>query len=196
MEEKNITKEYYNEEEGVLDILKAISSISETRRVDTDICIRLHGLRGSDFWFNAEEVIDAGGLQDYLASILDERAAKEILNLDFEIVDTDDALTDHFYGKYGTFDWVGYAEALAVMNESWMDVDAFVAGLRLGIPVDKLEDAYVGDFRNDEEYVEREIGTTWEIPEFIEPYIDWEAVARDNLDSFHSEDGHYFLTNY
>jgi antirestriction protein len=75
-------------------------------------------------------------------------------------------------------------------------MDAFVAGLNLGIPADKIEDAYVGEFRNDAEYAEQQIGTLWEIPEFIEPYIDWEHVARDSCGSFHSEEKHYFLTDY
>jgi hypothetical protein len=104
METTDIVSEYFDAQNN-LNRLAARAAIEATRRTNTNICIRFYGLDEYDYWFNAGEIVEAGGLCDYLTSILDEPTAKEILNRVSEIVDTDDGLTDCFYGKYGTFDW-------------------------------------------------------------------------------------------
>lgn len=195
MDDTNIVKEYFDAQ-GDMDIIKVIDKISETLRTNTNLCIRFCGLDYYDFWFDAEEILDSGGLQDYLISILDEPTAVELLNQEYEIVDTDDGLTDWLFGRYGTFDWTGYKEALEILNNSRMDDDAFVAGLQLGIPPDKIEDAYQGEFKNDTIYAEEYISESMSIPEHLIAYIDWEAIARDHMDDFNEQDHHYFTTHY
>lgn len=195
MDSDKLSSEYFNEN-GNLDVDAAIAGLISSLRCDRNICIRFHGLNGYDFWLNTGDAILEGGLREYLAYVLDEKAADEILNRDYEVVDSDDDLVSWFCGNYGTFDWKGYEEAFAEFVDSGMSVEAFAAGTHLGIPADKVLDAYIGEYKNDEEFAECHIGSSLEIPESIINYIDWEAVARDYSCDFNSLNDFYFSTNY
>lgn len=79
------------------------------------------------------------------------------------------------------------------------DADIVKAASELGIPLDKIEDAYYGCFESDtelaEEYVES-TGTLDEVPESIKNYFDFESCGRDLAYYFLEFNGHYFHGNW
>lgn len=190
------TDSEYFDENGCLDVDAAIAALIKARSYDSNICIGFHGLNRYDIWLNTGDLILEGGLREYLTYVLDEKATDEILNRDCEVVDSDDDLVSWFCGNYGTFDWGGYAEAFDEYTKAGINIDAFSAGIHLGIPADKVLDAYIGEYKNDEEFAECHLYSSLEIPESIVNYIDWEAVARDYSCDFHSLNDFYFSTNY
>lgn len=172
---------------------------------DEAICVRWCALGdGWWVWINAEDVADAGSLSEWLEECagLEEDELEFINNQDWEVVDDDGGLVGEFcdYSNgWGYFDCDEYITALEALEESGMELEAFKAGLSLGIPADKVWDAYRGDFDSDEDFAEdlwENCGYLSEMPEFARNYIDWQAVARDLMFDFQEEDGHYFDRNW
>lgn len=77
--------------------------------------------------------------------------------------------------------------------------DVVEAGTVLGIPFDKMEDAYFGEFGSDEEigrYYAEESGLLNDIPENIEMYFNYSDYGRDlAINSFSEHDGYYFYNS-
>ena len=61
--------------------------------------------------------------------------------------------------------------------------DAFCAWLNyngdLEYVKNSFEEAYIGEFNDEEDFAYEEMHGMYDIPDFIEMYIDWESVARD-----------------
>lgn len=145
-------------------------------------------------WLDAEEVVNAGGLAEYLEESLGLSAADvaELMTRDWDCQDAE-GLALRCLGNYGGFDWLKLEELLEV------DVEPAVlaAGLACGLEPDAIEDAYMGEWDSDEDmaFDQWEQGGMLEsIPEAARGYIDWELVARDLLiaGSVTEANGHYF----
>lgn len=147
-------------------------------------------------WLDAEEVVNAGGLAEYLEESLGLSAADvaDLMTRDWDCQDAE-GLALRCLGNYGGFDWLKLEELLEV------DVEPAVlaAGLTCGLEPDAIEDAYMGEWNSDEDmaFDQWEQGGMLEsIPEAARGYIDWELVARDLLiaGSVTEANGHYFHT--
>lgn len=145
-------------------------------------------------WLDAEEVVNAGGLAEYLEESLGLSAADvaELMTRDWDCQDAE-GLALRCLGNYGGFDWLKLEELLEVNVEPAV----LAAGLACGLEPDAIEDAYMGEWDSDEDmaFDQWEQGGMLEsIPEAARGYIDWELVARDLLiaGSVTEANGHYF----
>ena len=73
-------------------------------------------------------------------------------------------------------------------------IDAYI---ELGIGDDDLsefEEAYQGSYISDEEFVQKLLEETGDLPKDLPSYIhiDWESTARDVMMDYSEQDGHYF----
>lgn len=145
-------------------------------------------------WLDAEEVVNAGGLADYLEESLGLSAADvaELMDRDWDCQDAE-GLAARCIGSYGGFDWLKLEELLEVDVEPAV----LVAGLACGLEPEAIEDAYMGEWDSDEDMAAEQ----WEqggmldgVPDAVRSYIDWELVARDMLlgSDVVEANGHYF----
>ena len=80
---------------------------------------------------------------------------------------------------------------------SHLDYEAFLAGADLGIPWDKIEEAYHGEWRSDEDFVTDLLDGSDGIPDLPNYiHIDWEGTARDIMMDYAESRGHYFNSNW
>lgn len=145
-------------------------------------------------WLDAEEVVNAGGLAEYMEESLGLSAADvaELMTRDWDCQDAE-GLAARCIGNYGGFDWLKLEELLEV----GVGPAVLVAGLACGLEPEAIEDAYMGEWGSDEDmaFDQWEQGGILEsIPEAARGYIDWGLVARDLLiaGSVTEANGHYF----
>jgi len=92
-----------------------------------------------------------------------------------------------------------YFELMEAINDSHYDAEVFYAASALGIPLDKVEDAYYGEYASDEELAEEYADSTGmldSMPENLQLYFDFERFGRDLAMDFSEHDGHYFHANW
>ncbi len=80
-------------------------------------------------------------------------------------------------------DWDEIAE-LVEMLETYCDPNMVKAARELEIPIDKMEDAYVGQAQSVTDYFARQaedMGIAPDEDDILSGYIDWDAYARDML---------------
>ena len=91
-----------------------------------------------------------------------------------------------------------YGDWLEACGEHGADV--VEAAMEVGVPVDKIDEAYAGTASNDVEFAEEfadSIGLLDEVPDNLKMYFNMEAFARDLMMSDYNEhNGHYFNTNW
>lgn len=62
-----------------------------------------------------------------------------------------------------------------------------------GYSLSDFEEAYQGEYKNDEEFTRELLESCGEIPKFPSYiHIDWEATARDIMQDYFEIQGHYF----
>lgn len=85
-------------------------------------------------------------------------------------------------------------EQLEEIENSCYDVEVFEAARELDVQFEDVDEAYCGEWRSDEEFVENLIEDTEpsikDLPPYI--YIDWERTARDIMMDYGEDNGHYF----
>ncbi|MEH8198236.1 antirestriction protein ArdA [Aeromonas allosaccharophila] len=144
-------------------------------------------------WLDAEEIVNAGGLADYLESQgMAQADIAELMNQDWDCQDAE-GLASHCLHKYGSFDWM----ALEALLEVECAPDVLAAGLACEIAPEEIPEAYMGTWETDEEMAMEqweEGGMLESVPQSVRAYIDWESVARDmRLNGEFREAGeHYF----
>jgi len=89
-----------------------------------------------------------------------------------------------------------YQEAL---ESSCLDEEVFKAGVSLGVPLDKIEEAYAGSFDSDTDlaydYIES-TGMLADVPESVTYYFDYSSYGRDLAINYSEMDHHYFSSCY
>ena len=99
------------------------------------------------YWLDAEEVINAGGLSDYLESLgLAQADIDELMSRDWDCQDAE-GLASRCLHNYGGFDWLALEELLTVACEP----DVLIAGLACGIAPDVIVEVYMGSWDSDED---------------------------------------------
>jgi antirestriction protein len=96
----------------------------------------------------------------------------------------------------GTYDLDSdYFEYKKALEESGMTADAFNAGISCGLNPNEIVDAYQGEYSNDEDFAIHcadGMGVFDEAAAWPYSCIDWERAAREIMDDFTVENGHYF----
>lgn len=178
--------------------------IREAAKGNDDVCIRFCEIE-LDVWMDAADVARAGGPYSWVEDNceLEPDELELVTNHDYEVVDHEGGIVGQFYtscGHWGSMDWAGLEEALDVIEGSHLDEAVFLAGLACDIPMDKIEEAYHGEYKDDEDFAYQlweDCGYLSELPDYCRNYIDWEAVARDlMINDYNSENGHYFSRNW
>jgi antirestriction protein len=63
-----------------------------------------------------------------------------------------------------------------------------------GYGLDDMDEAYQGEYKNDEDFVQQLLEDCGDMPKDLPAYIhiDWESTARDIMMDYFEIDGHYF----
>jgi len=85
-------------------------------------------------------------------------------------------------------------EEQEIIDDSCYDEDVFEAARECDIEIGAAEEAYNGQHRNDEEFVEEMLEDIGDLPPDIPWYIhiDWKATARNVMMDYCESNGHYF----
>ena len=141
-------------------------------------------------WVNLEEH-DKDSFYEYILELHKDEADPEFMFQDWE------EIPDQYIGEsYLDNEFWDYLEFL---DTTHFDREVVDAGLSLDIPLENIEDAYYGEYRDAtelaEEYVDSN-GMLLDVPENLQRYFDFEAFGRDLAMDFIEEDGHWFFANW
>lgn len=182
-------------------IIKMVSKAAANMSIpENAVCVRFYGIRdGRDLWIDADEIGDAGGMCCWLETYteLSITEVDAILEQDYIVVGHEGDLVGQCVNGE-VFDWELYIEARELV-ENYYSEDVVVAALKLGITLERMEDAYSGSFDSDEDFAQEmweNCGYLDNIPDHLSGYIDWQAVARDLMFEYVEQDGHYFNNNW
>jgi len=109
--------------------------------------------------------------------------------------DVDGVPSEYVY-EYGISD--EFFKINEVVEESNLDLKVINAGLACDIQLESIEDAYVGEYFNDEDFAFKmaEMCDFKETNRWPNYCIDWERAAKDLMYDYSSSDGFYFSNNY
>lgn len=142
-------------------------------------------------WLDLTKYTDANDFLNACAELHKDEHDPEFMFQDFE------NFHKSLYSESGNLDAI--YEYIDFINDTYLSVEAVNAGLSLDIPLDKLEDAYHGQFDSDTDlaydYVES-TGLLQGVPDKITNYFDYEAFGRDLAFDFIEDNGFYFWANY
>jgi len=142
-------------------------------------------------WIDLTDHIDSRGFYRACAELHADEQDPEFMFQDFEGFPKD------LYSESGNIDAI--YEYIDFVNKTYLNQEAVDAGLSLGIPLDKLEDAYYGQFNSDTDlaydYIES-TGLLHGVPDSITNYFDYEAFGRDLAMDFLEDNGFFFFANY
>lgn len=105
-----------------------------------------------------------------------------------------EGIPETLVGEYD-LDIKGLLEYKEALEESGLDKEAFDAGIKLGIPPGSVQETYYGAFGSDEDFAYSMAEETDCLKDDVAwPYscVDWELAARDLMQDFYEQDGHYF----
>jgi len=117
-----------------------------------------------------------------------------------ESVDDDDDLAEHFFKKtesgINSFNLSDYSDAMDLIDgPGTVTADAICAYLEWAGEWSRpdFDCTYQGSYESDRKFAESiQDRSGEEIPEWVRPYFDWDAYARDVLSDYHECRGHYF----
>jgi antirestriction protein len=142
-------------------------------------------------WIDLTDYTDSESFYQACAELHADEQDPEFMFQDFKGFPKD------LYSESGNVDAI--YEYIDFLNETHLSQEAVDAGLWLGIPLDKLEDAYYGQFDSDTdlayEFIES-TGLLQGVPDSITNYFDYEAFGRDLAMDFLVYNGFYFFANY
>ena len=162
------------------------------------------GFDWADGWYDMDDIFAHNGdIQDHIVEQLGldsgSDQAADLVGADFLVVDYEGPIATAFAGRYSTFDWSEAQQAY----DWWLENQHYDQhAIRIFVEYEgawdrsRFEDAYCGDFSDSsepmEEYAQDTFESCYDIPEHLQNYIDWSAVARDMSVDHHEEDGHVF----
>jgi len=142
-------------------------------------------------WFDLTEYSEQSEFYNAIAEYHKKEHDPEFMFQDWENIPSqfigESYLSDEFW------------DYLKFIDSSYLDQEAIDAGLSLGIPLDKLEEAYYGQYDSDTDLAYEYIDSTGmlsDVPDSISNYFDYESFGRDLAMDFIEEDGYYFLANW
>lgn len=142
-------------------------------------------------WIDLTDYTDSEGFYLACAELHADEQDPEFMFQDFEGFPKD------LYSESGNIDSI-YVY-IDFVNKTYLNQEAVDTGLSLGIPLDKLEEAYYGQFDSDTDlaydYIES-TGLLQGVPDTITNYFDYEAFGRDLAMDFLEDNGFFFFANY
>lgn len=90
-------------------------------------------------------------------------------------------------------------KVIEFIEKSHMDEEAILAGLGLDIPIEKIEEAYQGQYDSDEDFARQfadDIGAIQDDCSWPYTCIDWEWAARELMYDYQENNGYYFSCNW
>ena len=86
------------------------------------------------------------------------------------------------------------------VSGSCYGIEVFKAGIALGIDLDKITEAYYGQFEDDEDFARGYADGTGMfdgVPDYVRMYFDYESFGRDlTINDYMEEDGYYFSRHW
>lgn len=142
-------------------------------------------------WLDLTKYTDANDFYKACEELHNDETDPEFMFQDFE------NFPKSLYSESGNLDAI--YEYINFIDSTYLSVEAIEAGLSLDIPLDKLEDAYYGQFDSDTDlafdYIDS-TGLLQGIPDTVARYFDHESFGRDLALDFIETDGFYFWANY
>lgn len=142
-------------------------------------------------WLNLDDYSDPDAFYEACSALHADEDDPEFMFQDFE------GFPKSLYSESG-----GIAEIyeyLDAVNNSHLSQEVFDAGIDLDIPLDKIEEAYEGEYKSDEDFAQ-ELAESCGLLDKEDrwPYtcIDWEWAARELMFDYCECNGHYFSNNY
>ena len=187
--------------------MKTINEIREAicaaHTGDDTVCIRFCEIN-LDVWLDAVELAAVGGPYEWVADNcdLEPEELDLVTNHDYEVVDHDGGLVGQFYrscGYWGSMDWLGLDEAATLISEGGLSEEIYMAAIECSIPLDKVEDAFVGHYSSEVDFAQdlwEDCGYLDDLPAYAQSYINWESVARDLMMEHVEHDGYFFRTDW
>lgn len=142
-------------------------------------------------WLNLLDYADPSEFYAACAKLHSDETDPEYMFQDF------DGFPRQYYSECGGI--TELYQYIDFIRESSLDLEIIEAGIALDIPLESIEDAYYGSYSNDEDFAQNYAEDTGAITETVAwPYthIDWESAARDLMQDYNDQDGHYFHTNW
>lgn len=130
-------------------------------------------------------------IEEWLADLYDTEE-----DVDYEEVvigDTED-IDDRFICDGELLD--EYFEFEALMRSTLLSEEVILAGMACQIPLDDIEDCYVGEFSSDSDlaaHCAEQSGLFDGVDETLERYFDFESYGADLAMGFSEHNGHYFI---
>ncbi|WP_052063890.1 antirestriction protein ArdA [Nitrincola sp. A-D6] len=132
-------------------------------------------------------------MRDWLAEVTEDMDDGEVRE-EYIVADYDD-VPEEYMGEWSLspeyFDFAEKADGLGF--------EVVKAGVDLGIPLESIEDAYLGEFDSMEDYAEEFIDSTGmldSMPESLRGYFDVSRFANDLSFDVNESNGHFFYANW
>lgn len=142
-------------------------------------------------WVDLEDYTDSSEFYAHCAELHSDEDDSEYMFQDYE------GFPANLYCESGNVDAI--YEYIDAIQESGLEQEIFDAGLTLGIPLESIEEAYVGSFDNDEDFAQEQAESCGALNDnAVWPYtcIDWERAARELMQDYNCANGHYFSANW
>lgn len=106
-------------------------------------------------------------------------------------------IPDAFVGEYDLD--TDFWEFKDAVDSSYLDAEVFAAAADLGIPMDKVEEAYSGEFESDEQFAQHFYDDIYSDAvsdaEQAGLQIDWYSTASSLMQDYSEQSGHYFSSH-
>lgn len=142
-------------------------------------------------WLQLEDYVDSADFYRACAELHKDEQDPEFMMQDFE------GFPRSLYSESGNLEAI--YEYVDFCRDSYLDQDVIDAGLELDIPLESIEEAYVGSFENDEDFaydMAEQCGAIEHDAKWPNNHIDWESAARDLMQDYNEQDGHYFSNHW
>lgn len=142
-------------------------------------------------WLNLTDYPDAEDFYKACKELHADEHEPEFMFQDF------DNFPKSLYSESGNIDEI--YNYINFIDSTYLSIEAVEAGIELGIPLDKIEEAYRGEYESGADYAEDFFTETGQIDkdDRLTWYIDWEKVFEGELEQgLLVENGHYFWANY
>jgi antirestriction protein len=152
------------------------------------------GIPTKGLWIDLDSITDT---DDVIEALHEAELCAEDYDGDLLVADVDGTVAHHFLSRYGSFDLSDWQE---VRDEAPRHVTAEAISAYLDYAgtwsKNDFEEAYWGEADSEKKFAEQYGEEYMDIPEHLEGYIDYEALARDLfVNDFYFNDGYVFRRN-
>ena len=147
-------------------------------------------------WINIDDFYGVDDLQEMIDEYLEKRRkATGLIHDEWGFFDYDECPNPSHLGENPDLEYV--IELNEAIEKHGFDM--IKSALACDIPLEKIEDAYWGEWDSRAQFAEEfhdNCGDLTNVPTWIISHIDWDSVGRELMYDFQEEDGHYWSSNY